>query len=520
MLLDSKSKPNKPSGAEEKLSQIPTMVSEISRKISNYRQSYRELVKDAESFFENYLTDYKQITLLKHKVKTYQDQIDFIEKYRKEKGKYPTIKGQPSAQRYMARLVAQQASSDNELKAMEERLRIESNKRYEHLDHLTDHMLDLLNGERIFSQFLGTIALSTPSPQEKVRHIRNEKYKPIYVTALAIALFEEVRTTHQFSNKFLNDELAKVFSDGKTYSLMADKTGAEENASAGPEPMPSDIKMAYRERILRPIAKAALLQSIGMHSPEANNVLGHDRYRKLSHEERTRLLDIVDKKTSDYLKLGIGIPSVRFNTKEQRDAFVSEEKRQLVFMLKILKSVKVSQDELGDLLRIPMTYASFLLSTKEEFDYRQIYRAYDILDQGRLENTYKAEYVKAFLKMVGRFPLGAGIYVIQQDSGEIERAIVSSLYPADPDEPICKIITRRQIQFLSQAEVIISKGSNLFFKESRDNSHYEAEFFDARYKNEFTWNATDVWENQVPAIEFWKRDGTRKYNGIYNPDSY
>lgn len=520
MLIDSKSKNNKPTWAEDKLSQIPTMVSEISRKISEYRQSYRELVRDAEVFFEEYPLDYRRLTVLKHKVNTYQDQIEYIENFRKEKGKYPSIKGQPSAQRYMARLVAQQTNSDNELRALEEKLRIQSNKRYEQLDHLTDYMLNLLNGERTFSQFLGTIALSTPSPKEKVRHIRNERYKPIYITALTIALFEELRLNSTFETPFLKEELDKLFPQGEQFSLMIDKALGDDANKSTTQPMPADIKMAYRENVLKPIAKAALLQSIGMHSPEAKNVLGDDRYRKLDQTERSKLLAINEKKTADYLKLGVGIPTIKFTSKEHKDAFVSHERKQLTFMLKMLESLKTGQHELGDMLRIPMTYASFLLSTKEEFDYHQIYRAYDILDQGRVDKLYRAEHVNAFLKMVGRFPLGSGLLVIQQESGEIEKAIVSSLYPENVDEPICKIITRRQIQFLSQSEFIVSKASNLFFKESRAKSHYDAEFFYLRYKDEFTWNATDVWENQVPAIEFWKRDDKRRFNGVFNPDSY
>lgn len=152
--------------------------------------------------FEEYPQDYRRLTVLKHKVNTYQDQIEYIENYRKEKREVPVDKGQPSAQRYMARLVAQQTNSDNELRALEDKLRVQSNKRYEHLDHLTDYMLNLLNGERTFSQFLGTIALSTPSPKEKVRHIRNERYKPIYITALTIALFEELRLKSKFETPF------------------------------------------------------------------------------------------------------------------------------------------------------------------------------------------------------------------------------------------------------------------------------------------------------------------------------
>ena len=115
MLIDSKSKSNKVSTSEERLSQIPTMVTEISKKIANYRKSYSELVKNAEVFFQKYSQNYKKLTLLKHKIKTYQAQIEHIEKYRKEKGKYPAVKGHPSGERYLAKIVAQQAQNDKEL---------------------------------------------------------------------------------------------------------------------------------------------------------------------------------------------------------------------------------------------------------------------------------------------------------------------------------------------------------------------------------------------------------------------
>ena len=492
------------------------MVTEISKKIAQYRKSYNELVKNAEAFFEQYPQDYKKLTLLKHKVKTYQAQIEHIESYRKEKGKYPAIKGHTSGQRYLAKLVAQQSNSDKELSSLQNRLQKESNQRYEHLDHLTDHLLDMLNGERIFSQFLGTIILSAPSPEEKVRHVRNEKNKPIFVTALVIALFEQVRHQHKFSNKFMANALEQIFGGRPKFDLMADKIANGVSAKA----MPAELKVKYREDILKPLAKAALLQSIGLHSPEANNLLGGDRFRKLDHDERGKLLDIIDSKTSIYLKLGIGIPNIRFTSKEHRDAFLSREKKQLGFTLKILSSLKKKSDELGDLIRIPMTYASFLLSTKQDAEYTQIYDAYDILADGKERGSNKSEFIDAFLKMVGRFPLGSGLYVIQQSTGEIERAIVSSLYPDDHDEPIVKIITRRQIQFLSQAEVVVSKATNLYFEESRKACHYEPEYLQKRYRQEFTWNATEVWEVQLPAIEFWKKDGKRIENGVFNPDSY
>ncbi len=520
MLLDSKSNSSSLKAAEERFSQIPTMVSEISRKISDFRQRYRKLVENAELFFSEYQADYNSLASLKKKIKKFQDQIDRIDSYRKENGRLPSIKGQPSTPRYINRIVAKQSTFEDECLELENRLNGERNQRYETLDHLIDEILDLLDGHQIFSQFLGTIALSTPSPEEKIRYIRNEKYKPIYIAGLAIALFEEVRLRSSFQSSFLNERLKAIFTSNEKMSLMASKGEAESGININRTPMPADVKLAYRDKVLKPLAKAALLQSIGLHSPEAKSLLGKDSARKLSHNERKTLLAIIEKKTTDFIKLGVGIPVVRFNSRQQKEIFLKEEQQQLDFILETLAALKEKQHELGDLLRIPMTYASFLLSTKKEFDYREIYRAYDILQEGKNSKEYHPDYVNCFLKMVGRFPLGAGIYFVQQESGQIERAIVSSLFPPNVDEPVCKQITRRQIQFLSQKEIIVTKQTNLFFESSRKKCHYDKEYLSARYPSGFTWNAVDLWEVQIPAIEFWKRDGSRKRNGVFTPDSY
>ncbi|MCW8091210.1 hypothetical protein [Alteromonas sp. ASW11-130] len=520
MLLDSKSTSSSTSVAEERLSNIPTMVSEISRKISDFMRRYRALVENAQAFFEIYQEEYQTLSALKDRIKKLQDQTDRIDKYRKDTGRYPTIKGQPSAQRYLARIVAKQSKLEDECRELENKINSARNNRYECLDHLTDEILDLLDGHQIFSQFLGTIALSTPSPEDKVRYIRNEKYKPIYIAALAIALFDEVKFKKSFKSTFLKQRLEHIFPPQSKMSLMASKGDTKVSLDIFRKPMEAETKLAYREKILKPLAKVALLQSIGMHSPQTKALLGDDSYRLLEQTERKQLTTLIDKKTKDYIKLGIGVPIVRYLSPEEKEKFEKEEKSQLNFMLDVLTSLKENNGELGDLLRIPMTYASFVLSTKKEYDYRDIYRVYGILEEGMYRKTYDPDYVQCFLKMVGRFPLGAGIYFVSEDSGEIERAIVSSLYPQHVDEPICKQITRRQIQFLSRKELIISKQSNFFFEVSREESHYEKDYLDARYNNEFTWNAAELWEFQIPAIEFWKRDGIRKRNARFNPESY
>ncbi|GEM_PF-1852528 len=517
MLLDNNSNQIKKTKllSGQSLTSIPPMASAISKRIARFRQDYIKQVDAAKTFFCEYQEQLNTRAKFKKSIQAYQDQIDLIENYRKEKGKYPKIKDQPSTERYLTRLYRLQDNAKKESREFERKLIALQSERYQRLDHLVDQILDLLDGQKIFSQFLGTIALSVPSPEEKVRHVRNEKNKPIFITALAIALFEEVRTKLDASNihPYLTKKMGQIFHDSHQYNLMIDKS--EENDKQ--HIMPLEVKIAYREEILKPLAKACLLQSIGSHSPEVDELFGRDRYRMLSQDERAELLRLNFEKTTDFIKIGIGIPATRFDTREERAEFIQQEAEKIQFILDIQKRLSQTQDNLGDLLRIPMVYTSIILSTKPEFDYNQIYTAYDTLAQGAENNVYHPDYTQVFNQMVGRFPLGSGIYFIQQETGQIEKSIVSSLYPQSPNEPICKQITRRQLIFLSQTEVVISQSSNLYFDTSRSFSHYSDSYFQTKFANGYVWNASELWEVQIPAVNFWKKDGTIKYNGQYEP---
>jgi hypothetical protein len=161
-----------------------------------------------------------------------------------------------------------------------------------------------------------------------------------------------------------------------------------------------------------------------------------------------------------------------------------------------------------------MVYASFMLSTKEEYDYRNMYRAYDILKDGMKQGEYNANFYALFLRMVGRFPLGSGIYFISNDTEQIEKGIVSSLFPKNPEEPYVKQITRNHIQSLSQSEVLVVRSTNIYFDSTRENSGIDEAIFTQRYQPPYVWNANEVWEVQVPALVFWKKDGTIKQSNL------
>jgi hypothetical protein len=433
----------------------------------------------------------------------YQDHIETVENYRKEKGKLPVIKGQRSAARYLEKLNHKLTLSEFRLAEIKQERFVDRGERYIALEKLVDNILDLLDGPKIFSQFLGTMVLSTPLPNESVRCIRNEKNKPIYITALTVALFEEVRLFSSFETPYLKKSINEIISDDQV-SLMQ---------RTDHRVLDLDKKMAYREEVLKPIVKATLLYHIGSYSPSAENIYEGNRFRLLNREKRIHLRGVIQQNSSLYLREGIGLPQERFDNKHAKEAFTKNENNKLDFMTQLL-DFEHQSSELRDLMRIPMVYGSFMLSTKEVFDYTSIYRAFDILKDGMKSGEYNPNFCALFLRMVGRFPIGSGIYFFSKETGMIEKGIVSSLFPRNPESPFVKQITRNQLQSLNQTEVIVSKNTNIYFQSVRDDSEFDDSYFQTRYNPPYVWNANEVWEVQIPALIFWKKDGTLKKSNL------
>jgi hypothetical protein len=487
----------------DRLSTIPNMASAISKKISEFQFDYRKMLDEAKIFFTKYYDYEEEIVSINKNMAIYQDHIETVENYRKEKGKFPVIKGQRSALRYLEKLNQKITTSEERLLTIKQERFITRGERYIALEKLVDNILDLLEGPKIFSQFLGTMVLSTPLTNDSVRCTRNEKNKPIYITALTVALFEEVRLFSGLDSPYLKKTISDIISDGQV-SLMQriDHKGAD---------LPK--KMAYREEVLKPIVKATLLYHIGSYSPYAEKIYKGNRFRLFNHEKRNHLREVILQNSNLYLREGIGLPERRFDNKQAKEEFIKNENNKLDFMTQLF-DFEHQSSELRDLMRIPMVYGSFMLSTKEDFEYTSIYRAYDILKDGMKNGEYNPNFCALFLRMVGRFPIGSGIYFISKETGMIEKGIVSSLFPQNPESPFVKQITRNQLQSLSQTEVIVCKDSNIYFQFVRENSEFDESYFDTRYNAPYVWNANEVWEVQIPALVFWKKDGTLKKSNL------
>ena len=233
----------------------------------------------------------------------------------------------------------------------------------------------------------------------------------------------------------------------------------------------------WKVELGRPLITAALLQDIGLQSPASLTILKGengdlDEFRLLEESQRKDLLKLNYHFTLKYLSDGLGIPNYIGDIKEERDRFILVHKEAQDFMLNLVKDAFVSKTGLGEIVKIPQIYVSIILSTKSDYSRLSLPKGYLLIEQLAKKNGLNKQLAQDFIDLVGYFPQGFGITFIPvndngQEKDQYEYAIVIGLNPANPAEPLCKIVTRNQKFIANGAHEVISKGQNLYFPANR-----------------------------------------------------
>ncbi|WP_017443768.1 hypothetical protein [Gayadomonas joobiniege] len=486
-----------------------TYANSISNKITTIQYQYSRLIESAEAFYITYDDNCKALKKNQKLISAYKEQIKFLEDYKSKNGKLPKIKNQESSSRYLVRLHHLLDKTNHQQSDLQQNIRQQQMDNAERLERICEQVLSMLSGLHSFNQFIGSLILSSPSADSKNRCLRNEKSKPLLIGALSVLLFDHLRRNKQLKCRYLAPLAEQIFKhqdETIDYSLIAHKSAFSDSlrtAKCG-QYMPDDIRNEYDQLILKPLLRAALVHSIGRYSPAAKALFGENSYQKLPNKQRAKLLDAIYNHSQFY------ISSFTQLNPDDKDNLQSYQLSQ-----HILQRLQVTNDPMGDLLRLPMVFASVALSTKENYNYQQIHACNQIFLAGLKANQYRKDYTQNLQKILGRFPIGSGVYFIQEENGEIEKALVSSLLPFDEDEPIAKQVTRRQLQFIGSGELIICQESNLYFAETRKLSYLSPQVLELKFGNHFSWDATEVWDLQISSAQFWRTDGSLKINGRY-----
>jgi len=371
---------------------------------------------------------------------------------------YPTVNAE------LSRL---KNSSDlqQELKIFEKKLRLERTERNTYLLGVCLEVIDLAESEdmnechRKSAQLLGTIALLSPTEGRRVAS-KNEMNKPIYKAVLCLRLLDRLCMDNIIVDSYISPFLKNI-----------PPTRYSEFATIDPE--------GYRRFIHQvkiPLVMAAIIQDIGNFHPAARLILMGksgvlDPYRVLDKKNRKQLLQINFRETVKYLVDGIGGSVYVGNSKDDRDQFYKNEDAKLVFIKRLLKSSINPKSGSGNLLTVPQIYTSMILSTKENYNYKLLPKVFQLLKQNADRGRCSRVFVDALYKVTGMFPQGFGItYIPGHNEGKqqasYEYAIVNQLYPEDPLQPLCRIVTR-QLAFISSGQnIAIENSENLYFADT------------------------------------------------------
>ncbi len=338
-----------------------------------------------------------------------------------------------------------------ELTVLQQQAEEERLQRLRLLKKLSRQTLSLLEGDNkeesraVAARALGTIALLSPTYGSKVAAI-NARHKHLYKAVLSLLLLQQLLDKHLIRNEYVLNRL-------------------EDN--------PTAISPAFIEEVQLPLVSACLLQDIGLQHPDAQRILlgvdgSLDPYRVLAAADRQALLEIGYAQSQRFLTEGLGFDSYVGNSKAERAAFLEREQHNQEFILHLLQAAIAPLDGIGNLLKIPQVYTSVVLPSKSTYQYEQIAKVSALLKAGVEKGWYPAAIVDTLLEITGVFPQGYGITYIPKDSDRrdmdrYEYAIVNGLFPFEPEQPICRQVTRNLKFNTFGLNLVISPENNLFF---------------------------------------------------------
>ncbi len=334
--------------------------------------------------------------------------------------------------------------------------------RIRHLKQVARQLLQLIEGDdhgeiRLqAARALGTIQLLSPTKGRNISQI-NQRHKHAYKAILAVLLLTQLLEDQQLKNRYVLNKLQET-----------EQQKAEQ----------SDLLYSpFFEEIQLPLVMAVLLQDIGLQHPDAQRILRGengelDEYRTLAANERQELLRISYEQSQEYLKNGLGLDTYIGNSKTERDKFNLIEEDKQLFISHLLKEAIQPEDGIGNLLKIPQVYVSVVLPSKQSYRYDQLPKVSAVLRAGVTKGWYPAAVVERLLQITGDFPQGYGITYIPKDSDHkdldrYEYAIVNSLYPAETDQPVCRVVTRNLNYTHAGSNLTVRRDNNLYFPQAQ-----------------------------------------------------
>ena len=376
------------------------------------------------------------------------------------------------------------------------KLGFEQQERVERLNLFIDNLLLLTDAgtaqetNNASAKFLGTLLLTT-DPHRTGFAKQHQLLKPLYKAALSLRLCDAMlakgNIRHPYLGKYIDSPLR--YKNNPHWQAR------------------------WRKELAYPLVKAALLQDFGLFHTNARQILfgenqDLDEFRLLEEKERVALLKLNLKYSMMYLNAGIGLPAIKADTHQEKKQKVFVEEQALEFALEAVKDATILKNHVGDLIKIPQIYSSFILSTKSNYSKKDVPKGYMVIEQLMKNKTLENRVASCFLRMVGYFPQGYGLtYIALDDHGNpkdgYELAIVNRLYPEVPAEPVARAVTRNLTFTKAGRDVTVKRQYNLYFQ----TNHKKIQRVDKARLNQILAELTGGPENKTAddmVPQFWE----------------
>ncbi|MGB1238285.1 MAG: hypothetical protein ACPG4U_08740 [Pseudomonadales bacterium] len=371
------------------------------------------------------------------------------------------------------------------------------------LGAIVNQLINSRNSRRHLEIVLGTILLNFPIDRRDSKFLSrieiSKMLKPVYQSALITLLFEQlVKEQHKFSSGYLAEQVEKI--------SHLDGEKAQEALS--------ELQKVFVEIIF--------IKEMGLFTPTALEILDSaDENNALAPEQRKALLVESRKGANEFHHYGIGpvdslepaeepkrgapaaqkpqgkealeAQEAKRNEEERlRRRYLQEQADRFAFIRDVLDPKQKQHAEIEELLKVCQVYTSFILSIKAKVDKEMHIKAYSAIEQHSQEKRLNPYFCEKLLQMMGRFPIGSGIYFIDErrnsiERGTVDKALVIGLNPDHPDEPIVKRVTTKYKYRMDARVGTIDRTKNLYFEQARSPKLFTPELkkrFATQYLNE------------------------------------
>jgi hypothetical protein len=294
------------------------------------------------------------------------------------------------------------------------------------------------------------------STDGKNRKQMHQLYKPLYKAVLALRLLDKMLLEKKLTNKYI----VARFNPVTRFSATPDKYSQ------------------FQLDVAIPVIIAAITQDIGMQHTEIQRLLkgadgSIDEFRVLDKETRIPLLIMNHEQTQDFITNGIGISVYEGQDPDKKIRYEKKQNNRSKFVLGLLSdAIKPTEGSIGNIIKIPQIYSSFILSTKPDYNFQDLPKVITVLNNIAKHASICANASRYFIDLVGHFPLGFGIIYVQshQTDEQLQNyyyGIVTRLNPQQPDAPTCRKITNKEEQGAEFKNFTLQPDNNLFYPSVR-----------------------------------------------------